>query len=122
MPAATVWALRQCGVARSSFGRRFGRAHRGDFVDLAAPIIGDPLANLGPMVEVARPHPRAIEAKPLPIPVGRAVDHIALGVNRTVFMVFDVSLSHAPKDSIPPIRSPIARCLGRRNCKTRQSG
>ena len=102
MPAVASRALRQCGAARPSLGRRFGHAHRGDFVDLAAAIIGDPLANLGSVVEVARSHPCAIEPKPFPIPVGRAVNHITLGVNGAVFVVFDVSLSHALKDSTPP--------------------
>ena len=115
MPAPPARAPHQRGVARSSLGRRFGRAHRGDFVDLAATIIGDPLANLISMVEIARSHPCAIEPKPFPIAVGRAVDHITLGVNGAIFVVFDVSLSHALKDSTPPTRSPALRGLGPRN-------
>jgi hypothetical protein len=115
MPVAILRAPRQCGAARSSFGRRCGRAHRGDFVDLAAAIIGDPLANLGSMVEGARAHPRAIEPKPFPIPIRLPVDHITLGMNRAVFVVFDVSLSHILKDSTPPTHSLAVRCLGRCN-------
>ena len=50
MATAPARAPHQCGVARSSLGGRLGPAHRGDFVDLAPAIIGDPLANLGSMV------------------------------------------------------------------------
>jgi hypothetical protein len=106
MPVAPIRMSHQRGVARSSLGGRFGRAHRGDLMDLATSIIGNPLANLGSMIKVARSHPCAIEAKPFPIPVGRAVDHITLSMNGAVFVVFDVSLSHAHKISIPPTHSP----------------
>jgi hypothetical protein len=112
MPAPLARTPRQRGVARPSLGGLFGRAHHSDLVDLATAIIGDPLANLGSMVEVARSHPRAIEAKPFPIPVGRAVSHIALSMNGAVFVVFDVSFPHVLKNSIPPTRSPVARQFG----------
>lgn len=108
MPPGAVSAAPSAGRGRASrlrsqrgalLQRILRRRHSGDFVDVAAPIVGDPFADLDATLKEARTQFCAVDSEPLPIAIGRPINDVALGVNTAVFVILDASLSHKQEDT-----------------------
>ena len=64
----------------------------GHLIFLSRLVVGNPFANLLSILEVPRPHLRAVLSEPLPISSGQALGHHPLGPNTPVFVILGVLL------------------------------